>query len=124
MKSRSAGVCCIPSKDAEVCTCQADDVIDVISKKWALLIIRATGRLGKAGYNDLLKILRGISPSTLAQRLRELEKAGFLSRKIVDEGPIRVEYSLTHEGQEFSKAVAPMLNWASKRQSKTLVRLG
>ena len=123
MNAQSLEECCIQSKDAEVCTCQVNDVLDVISKKWSLLIVRAIRRSGKAGYNDLLKILKGISPSTLAQRLKELQKAGLLGRKVVGEAPIRVEYALTNEGQEFVRVVGPLMDWASRRGGKTLSQI-
>ena len=110
--------CCIPSKNPAVCTCQVDKVMSVVSKKWALLIVRSIASSGKAGYNDLLKVLGAISPSTLAQRLKQLEKAGVLSRKIVGDAPIRVEYALTNEGQEFIKAITPITNWASQRRAR------
>jgi DNA-binding HxlR family transcriptional regulator len=33
----------------------------------------------------------------------------------VAEAPIRVEYALTNEGQEFIRAIAPLMNWASMK---------
>ncbi|HET7283729.1 MAG TPA: winged helix-turn-helix transcriptional regulator [Nitrososphaeraceae archaeon] len=48
-------------------------MIDIISKKWALLIINEIGNHKRIRYNNLMKELQGITPKTLADTLKELE---------------------------------------------------
>ena len=57
-----------------VCLCPLDGVIDTIGKKWGLLIINEIGNHKKLRYNQLMLELKGISPSTLASMLKDLEK--------------------------------------------------
>lgn len=61
------------------------------------------------------KKLDGISPKTLADRLKELEDANIIKREAFAEIPPRVEYSLTKEGIELRNAVIPLMEWASLR---------
>jgi len=95
--------------------CPLKGVIDVISRKWALLAIAAIGNHGSVRYNALLKELRGISPKTLADTLKALQGVGLIQRQSFDEIPPRVEYSLTEDGAKLREAVLPLLKWAASR---------
>ena len=63
-----------------------------------------------------MKNLGTISPKTLSDRLKELEKAGLIIRESFAEIPPRVEYSLTKEGIELRNLMIPLIEWASKRE--------
>jgi len=106
----------MPSKNEAVCYCPLEGVIDVISKKWALLIINAIGNCGSLRFNRLAQELHGISPKTLADTLKQLQNERLLKRESFAEIPPRVEYSLTEEGQGLREAVVPILKWAATRQ--------
>jgi len=100
-----------------VCFCPLEGVIDVISKKWALLIINAIGNHGKLRFNNLMQELGNISPKTLSDTLKELQTEGLLKRESFAEIPPRVEYSLTRDGAELRKSIIPLLKWAATRTS-------
>jgi len=104
------------NKNETVCYCPLEGVIDVISKKWALLIINAIGNYGSLRFNRLLEELHGISPKSLADTLKQLQNEQLLQRKSFAEIPPRVEYSLTEDGQGLRAAVVPILKWAATRQ--------
>ncbi len=105
----------IMHEDEHFCFCPLKGVIDVISKKWALLIINAVGNHGKLRFNELMKELNGISPKTLSDTLKKLKAEGLIKRKSYSEIPPRVEYTLTEDGLELRKAIIPLLRWAAKR---------
>ena len=98
-----------------VCFCPLEGVIDVISKKWALLIINAIGNYGRLRFNNLMHKLGNISPKTLSNTLKELQTEGLINRETFAEIPPRVEYSLTRDGAELRKAIIPLLKWAATR---------
>ena len=100
-----------------VCFCPLEGVIDVISKKWALLIINAIGNHGKLRFNNLMQELGNISPKTLSDTLKELQTEGLIKRESFAEIPPRVEYSLTRDGAELRKSIIPLLKWAATRTS-------
>ena len=99
-----------------VCLCPLEGVIDVISKKWALLIINAIGNYGSLRFNKLMEELQGISPKTLADTLKQLHDEELLKRESFAEIPPRVEYTLTKDGEGLREAVIPILKWAATRQ--------
>jgi len=98
--------------------CPLTGLIDVISRKWALLAIAAIGNYGSVRYNALLKELEGISPKTLADTLKALQNAGLIKRRSFNEIPPRVEYSLTEDGAELREAILPLLRWAASRTAE------
>ena len=51
------------------CFCPVKGIIDVISKKWALLIVNMLGNFTVLRFTDLEKRLHGISPKTLSDSL-------------------------------------------------------
>jgi DNA-binding HxlR family transcriptional regulator len=44
--------------------------------------------------------LKGISPKTLSERLKELQRFGVINKESFAEIPPRVQYSLTPKGKE------------------------
>lgn len=99
-----------------ICLCPLEGVIDVISKKWSLLIINEIGNHGKIRFNQLMEELKPISPKTLADTLKELQRAGLVDRYVFNEIPPRVEYTLTKEGIELRRAIIPLLKWSITRE--------
>ena len=95
--------------------CPLDGVIDVISRKWSLLVINALGNCKKIRFNELLEQLQIVSPKTLSETLKKLSKEKLVIRKAFAEIPPRVEYSLTEQGVGLWKAIIPLLNWTAKR---------
>jgi len=100
-----------------ICFCPLEGVIDVIGKKWALLIVNALGNCGRLRFNDLMDELGGISPKTLSDTLKELQGQGLVKRESFAEIPPRVEYSLTKDGTELRKSIVPLLKWAATREN-------
>ncbi len=98
------------------CLCPLEDILDVISRKWALLIIAVIGGKGRARFNEILKALPGLTPKILARRLRELEAAGLVERKVYPVMPPKVEYILTQEGAELRKLIKPLIEWAASKR--------
>ena len=96
-------------------TCPLDGVIDIISRKWSLLVINTIGYCKKARFKEILTHLRKISPKTLSETLKKLTKEGLVIREAYAEIPPRVEYSLTEEGVSLWKAITPLLNWTVQR---------
>lgn len=105
------------SKDSKViCLCPLEGIIDTISKKWALLIINEIGNHGRIRFNDLMKELEGISPKTLADMLKVLQKEGLIERESFNEIPPRVDYFLSKEGRKLREAIIPLLQWATAKK--------
>ncbi len=78
-------------------TCPVLKTADIISGKWTLLILRDLSQ-GINRFSALERSLSGISPKTLSERLKSLERAGVITRTSYAEVPPRVEYALTDRG--------------------------
>jgi DNA-binding HxlR family transcriptional regulator len=96
------------------CLCPVQGIIDVVSKKWAICIINHLGRAKSLRYNEIKNQIGVISPKTLSDTLKVLEKEGLIKREVYPETPPRVEYSLTKEGNELKTALLPLLQWLEK----------
>ncbi|HZK48608.1 MAG TPA: helix-turn-helix domain-containing protein [Thermoleophilia bacterium] len=86
---------------------------DIISGKWTLLVLRDLAQ-GINRFSALERSLQGISPKTLSERLKALEKAGVITRKSYAEVPPRVEYSLTARGLDLIPLIDHMRDYGSK----------
>ncbi len=98
----------------ELCLCPLYGLIDVIAKKWSLLIIGVLGNKGEMSFNELYRELKGISPKTLSKTLKELEGHGLVTRRVDDSKPPRVKYSLSEKGWGLRLLLIPLLKWVSK----------
>ncbi|MCA1819822.1 MAG: winged helix-turn-helix transcriptional regulator [Thermoplasmatota archaeon] len=97
------------------CVCTVGGVIDTIGKKWTMCIVVTVGNQPGIRFNGLLAALGTISPRTLSETLKELEREGIVGRQAFRETPPRVEYRLTAEGTRLRTAVAPLMEWAAAR---------
>lgn len=79
--------------------CPIQFVLDLISSKWSVLILREL-LLGNRRTHELQEALPGISRKVLTQRLRELEAYDLVERRVYPEVPPHVEYALTPKGRE------------------------
>jgi DNA-binding HxlR family transcriptional regulator len=76
----------------------------IIGSKWTLLILNSLLK-GTKRFGELQKELDNINPKTLSKRLRDLEKEGYIKKKIYPEVPPKVEYSLTKKAEIFKQIV-------------------
>jgi DNA-binding HxlR family transcriptional regulator len=99
-----------------ICLCPLEGIIDIISKKWALLIINEIGNHKRIRYNDLMKEIEGISPKTLSDTLKDLANHKLVKRESFNEIPPRVDYTLTKDGEDLRYAIIPLLQWALSKK--------
>jgi DNA-binding HxlR family transcriptional regulator len=100
-----------------LCLCPIEGIINIIAKKWAILIISIIGHHQKIRFTDIMQRLDGISPKTLADVLKDLQKENLIHREAFSEIPPRVEYSLTDDGKKLCEAVRPLILWAEERDT-------
>ncbi len=85
--------------------------MNIVSKKWSLLIVNAIGNTTTIRFSKLKKKLREINSKVLSDRLKELVQAEIIYRDSKDSIPPHVEYSLTDKGKSLRKAIMPLLEW-------------
>lgn len=99
--------------------CPARLFFEKIADKWVLLILNILEHETQH-FNLLKKIIEGISPKVLSQKLKMLERDGFIERKIQDTSPIRVDYSLTPLGQNVAAMAYQLKEWAETNIEQVL----
>ena len=83
----------------------------LLERRWTVSILWASYE-GASRFNEFRQSVGEIPPTTLAQRLVELEEAGLLERAVIDARPPRVEYRLTDEGLRLKLVVDALSAWA------------
>jgi DNA-binding HxlR family transcriptional regulator len=99
--------------EAPLDSCPVLKTAGIISGKWTLLILRDLSE-GINRFSVLERSLSGISPKTLSERLKGLEKAGIITRTSYAEVPPRVEYSLTNMGWDLIPLINHMREYGAK----------
>ena len=77
-------------------------------------MIHALGLKEPARFNELKRRIQGISATSLAERLNELDQRKIIERKVYPETPPRVEYSLTKKGIELHALLGDLAEWVKK----------
>lgn len=87
--------------------------VELVGRRWNGAIVLAAHR-GACRYSDFTDAIPGISQRLLAQRLRELEQARIVARRVEPTTPVRITYRLTERGKELAQAVQPLLEWGER----------
>lgn len=98
--------------------CPVAKTCELFAERWTPLIIRELC-FGPTQFNDLGRRLPLMSKTLLAQRLRELERAGVVSMRQKPSGPGHV-YSLTEAGEEFRPIIEMLSVWGQRHTASIL----
>ena len=86
----------------------------ILGKKWHPLIVSVLLEAGALGFNELKERVQGISDKVLSESLDDLEERGLVDRTVIDDKPVRVEYSLTEWGEQLELVVTAMDEWGTR----------
>ena len=91
--------------------CGLARALDVVGERWTLLVVREL-LVRPARYSELAAALPGVASNLLADRLRSLETAGVVERRL-DPGSSAVRYALTPWGSQLRDAVDGLVRWST-----------
>lgn len=91
--------------------CPLGLTLGVIGGKYKVMIIWFLCQNKILRYNELQKIINGVTPKMLISQLRELEDDGIIERKVYPVVPPKVEYSLTAKGESLIPILLEMRKW-------------
>ena len=86
-------------------------ILSRIGDKWSVLIIQRLGE-GPRRFNEIKRMIGGISQRMLTLTLRNLERDGLVSRTVTPTVPPRVDYALTELGRDLLIPVSALGAWA------------
>jgi DNA-binding HxlR family transcriptional regulator len=87
--------------------------LEAVGERWALLVVRDL-LVAPKRFTDLSRGLPGIPSNVLTARLRELEDAGIVRRRIAPRPARAVVYELTPYGRELEDVVIALGRWGAK----------
>ncbi|WP_041699409.1 winged helix-turn-helix transcriptional regulator [Thalassoporum mexicanum] len=91
-------------------TCPVESTLGAIGGRWKVLILKELFDRTKR-FGELHKALHGITQKMLTQQLREMERDGLVNRKVYQQVPPKVEYSLTEMGKTLEPVLESMHRW-------------
>lgn len=89
----------------------ASIAIEFLSRKWTRTIVEVLLDKENLRYNELKDELDGISDKALSEALEGLEKMQLVDREVVDDRPVKVEYSLTEAGKSLETIIKDFIAW-------------
>ncbi len=93
------------------------DALYVIGGKWKLRIIIAL-KDGNKRFNELQRLIDGISARVLSNELKDLELNGFVRRKVYTKTPVVVEYELTDYSSSLEDVLSSLSEWGARHKEK------
>jgi DNA-binding HxlR family transcriptional regulator len=95
----------------ETCCSAYHQAVELVGKRWtgAILFVLMEG---PARFSEVKQLVPDLSDRLLSERMKELEAEGIVTRRVVDEMPVKVEYALTVKGEALEPAVRALKVWA------------
>ena len=108
----------LPDHKSEDCR-DLSSILALVGDKWTVLIVVLLGD-GPKRFNEIKRMVGGISQRMLTFTLRGLERDGLVKRTVFPTTPPRVDYELTKLGSTLWEAVEPLSSWARAHLSQIL----
>ncbi len=89
----------------------------LVSSRWSITVL-ITLTEKKYRFMELHRRLSGISQRVLTQTLRELERSGLVSRRVLESRPPATEYALSELGHSLLTPLVPLMVWAESNRDK------
>lgn len=108
----------MPSIDFE--GCPISPAADLIFSKWTSAVLWTLDRHGRLRFTELRRAMPAITSKVLAQRLRQLERDGLVTREYHAEMPPRVEYELTELARSLTPIFVSLGDWSDRHFDEVL----
>ena len=111
-------------KSKDLPKCPIATSLQMLGCKWKVVSIRDL-LTGTKRFCELKKSVTGITQKVLTSKLREMEELGLLERKVYDQTPPKVEYTLTDIGYSLREVLETLKTWGKdyKKYLKLIEKL-
>lgn len=96
--------------------CPVNMSLEVFGDRWSLLIVRDLMVRGFRTFYDFENSGEGIATNILADRLRNLCRAGIVEREPDENDRRRMNYRLTQKGIDLAPVLLEMLIWGAQHE--------
>ena len=87
--------------------------VELIGRRWTGVILRALLH-GAGRFGQIRDAVPELTDKMLASRLKELESEAIVTRTVIPETPVRIEYTLTDKGRDLQQAIQALGDWADR----------
>ncbi len=88
------------------------ETFNVLFQKWSLEILYTLLLKKTSGFGGLKKVL-GVNSRTLSDKLKLLQKHGYIERNVQTGPPLRVDYQLSSKGKDTILLALPLLYYST-----------
>jgi DNA-binding HxlR family transcriptional regulator len=118
---KSTGASCDQTRPScEASVAAMGDALYAIGGKWKLRIVIALMHESSSPkrFNELQRLVSGISARVLSAELKEMELNGFVTRKVIDQKPVIVEYKLTEYSGSLKGVLHALTDWGMNHRER------
>jgi DNA-binding HxlR family transcriptional regulator len=108
----------VPARMSHSCH-TVTEILSRVGDKWSVQVVVQLGE-GPKRFNELRRIVAGISQRMLTLTLRSLERDGLVTRTVYPTIPPRVDYALTGLGCSLLNTVRGLGAWAVENRDEIL----
>jgi len=98
----------------------AVDAFSIFSSRWTVEILATLYIAGDRRFNELRKLLRGISSRTLSDKLTKCVEMGLVDRIVETTSPVKVIYQLTEHGRDSGRLLGPLVAYMKIHQGRVI----
>ena len=99
--------------------CPIAYALDFVGDKWTLIVLRDLIMARKRHFRELLAGSEGIATNILASRLKLLEAAGLVTRRLDPAEARRVIYEPTEKALDLVPVLIELMRWSTKYDPKS-----
>ena len=89
---------------------------EIVGRKWHPVVLHYLLRDGSLSFSTLKSRIDGISSKMLSTSLSNLEDRELVTREVLSEQPVRVEYTLTERGTSLEPLITEMVHWGNEHE--------
>jgi DNA-binding HxlR family transcriptional regulator len=93
--------------------CPLQQSIHIVVGRWTTAILFSILE-GNNRFSHLQKGFSKVSKKVLAERISHLENSGIITKNIISDKPLNIEYEITQKGQELINILVPLNDWGMK----------
>jgi DNA-binding HxlR family transcriptional regulator len=94
------------------CTCPVTSALDIVGDKWTLVVIKLMLLEQKKTFKEFSESDESIAPSILSNRLKKLEKIGFIVKQKLPDNQKTNHYILTEKGLSLTPVIIELALWS------------
>jgi DNA-binding HxlR family transcriptional regulator len=94
--------------------CPIGPFADLVFGRWTAHVLWVLAHYGRLRFTEIQGHVPGINPKVLTDRLRQLERDGFVARTYHREIPPRVEYEMTALGRTLVPVFQTLTAWSDE----------